>query len=111
MKRYVLVLNLLIMLIMVCAVSASAQSIPLHVSTPTASPSPAAEGSQTVTGRVTHLDIKGGAFSVKSGASKKTIQLKAGDGVDVLQLRRGERVVVTYANGVALSVQATRNTK
>ncbi|MGO9451851.1 MAG: hypothetical protein ACLQDV_12550 [Candidatus Binataceae bacterium] len=108
MKRYVVVLN---SIILACAVSASAQSIPLHVSSPTASPSPAAEGSQTITGRITHLDTKGGAFSVKSGSTKKTIQLKAGDGVDVLQLRRGERVVVTYANGVALTVQATRNLK
>ena len=66
---------------------------------------------QTITGRITKLDTKAGLFSVRAGANGKVVALRAGKNVDTNSLRRGERVVVTYVDGVALKVQATRSEK
>jgi hypothetical protein len=66
---------------------------------------------QTITGRITKLDTKAGLFSVRAGANGKVVDLRADKNVDTKSLRRGERVVVTYADGVALTVQATRSEK
>ncbi len=66
---------------------------------------------QTITGRITKLDTKAGLFSVRAGASGKVVDLRADKNVDTKSLRRGERVIVTYADGVALKVQATRSEK
>ncbi len=66
---------------------------------------------QTITGRIIKLDTKSGLFSVRAGASGKIVDLRADKNVDANSLRRGERVVVTYADGVALKVQATRSEK
>ena len=48
---------------------------------------------------------------MRAGASGKVVDLRADKNVDTNSLRRGERVVVTYADGVALKVQATRSEK
>ncbi len=66
---------------------------------------------QTITGRIIKLDTKAGLFSVRVGATRKVVDLRADKNVDTNSLRRGERVVVTYADGVALKVQATRSEK
>ena len=66
---------------------------------------------QTITGRIIKLDTKAGLFSVRAGASGKVVDLRAGKNIDTNSLRRGERVIVTYADGVALTVQATRSEK
>jgi hypothetical protein len=66
---------------------------------------------QTITGRISKLDTKAGLFSVRAGANGKVVDLRADKNVDTNSLRRGERVIVTYADGVALKVQATRSEK
>jgi hypothetical protein len=66
---------------------------------------------QTITGRITKLDTKAGLFSVRAGANGKVVDLRADKNLDTKSLRRGERVIVTYAEGVALTVQATRSEK
>jgi hypothetical protein len=87
-----------------------AQAIPVRVSTPTPTPN-ATEASETVTGRIVRIDVHASTFSVKAPNSRKAIQLKAGKDIDVSQLRRGERVVVTYSKGIATKVEATRATR
>jgi hypothetical protein len=37
------------------------------------------------------------------------LRLKAGDSVNLHQLRRGEQVAVTYSGGTATRVEATRS--
>ncbi len=108
MKRYLL--PIAIATVLVSAISVSAQSIPVKVSTPVPSPDPA-DSVETVTGRIVRLDTKTATFTVKASGSKKTVHLKAGNDVDVHQLRRGERVIVTYSNSTALKVEATRATR
>jgi hypothetical protein len=66
---------------------------------------------QTITGRITRLDTKAGLLSVRAGATGKVLDLRADKNIDTSSLRRGERVVVAYADGVALTVQATRSEK
>ena len=90
--------------------SAFAQSIPLAIATPTATPGPQTEATQTVTGRIVRLDKKAETFAVQAPGSVKAVQLKA-ENIKVNQLRRGERVIVTYSQGTALTVQATRSTR
>lgn len=65
---------------------------------------------ETITGRVTSLDTKAVKFAVRS-SDGKVVHLKAADQATLGQLRRGERVIVTYADGVALTIQATRSEK
>lgn len=106
MNRYA---TLTIAMLLASASPVFAQSIPLKISSP--SPSPAAEAAQTVTGRIIRLDLKAGTFAVKAFGSKKEVQLKAGEGIDVQRLRRGQRVVITYSNGIATKLVATRSTQ
>ncbi len=108
MKRYLPIAGALVLM---SATSLFAQAIPIKVSTPSPTPSANEEATQTVTGRITHLDTKTGSFTVRAVGSRKSVQLKAGNDVDIMQLRRGERVVVTYSGGTALKVHATRSTK
>jgi hypothetical protein len=87
-----------------------AQSIPLKI--PSATPTPAAaQAGETVAGRITHVDTKGGTFAVKSSDSEKVLKLKAADSVNLHKLRRGERVAVTYSGGTATRVEATRSAR
>jgi hypothetical protein len=65
---------------------------------------------ESITGRISSIDTKAGTFEVRSVAGK-VVHLKGSNQATTSQLRRGERVVVTYADGVALTVQATRNEK
>ena len=89
------------------ATSAFAQSIPLTVAS--ATPTPGASSSvPTVAGRIVRLDTKAKTFAVKPFGPGKVVQFNAGDDVDMHQLRRGERVIVTYSAGIATRVQATR---
>ena len=94
--------------IVLAATTSFAQSIPLTIASPTPTPA-AASSSPTVAGRIVRLDTKAKTFAVKPFGSGKPVQFTAGDEVDVHQLRRGERVVVTYAAGIATRVQATRS--
>jgi hypothetical protein len=90
------------------ATSSFAQSIPVTVAS--ATPTPAAASSvPTVAGRIVRLDTKAKTFAVKPFGSGKTVEFSAADDVDVHQLRRGERVIVSYAAGIATKVQATRS--
>jgi hypothetical protein len=61
---------------------------------------------ETFTGRVVKMDLNAGTFTVRR--NDKVITLNAG-GVDLKLVKRGERVIVTYSNGTALKVQATRD--
>jgi len=93
---------------LLAATSSLAQSIPLTIASPT--PKAAATSSvPAVAGRIVRLDTRAKSFSVKPFGSGKTVEFSAGDDVDIHQLRRGERVIVTYAAGVATRVQATRS--
>jgi len=90
------------------ATAAFAQSIPLTK----ASPSPtatAASTAPTVAGRIVRLDTKAKTLAVKPFGTGKVVEFNAADGVDMHQLRRGERVIVTYSAGIATKVQATRS--
>ena len=64
----------------------------------------------TVSGRITRLDIRARTFSVSKGGGQ-TVDLKAGENVNINLLKRGGRYVVTYSGDVAISVQATRNVR
>jgi hypothetical protein len=81
------------------------QSIPLKIPSPTPSP----QAGETVAGRITHVDTKAGTLAVKTSNSEKVLKLKAGDSVNLHQLRRGEQVAVTYSGGTATRVEATRS--
>jgi hypothetical protein len=61
---------------------------------------------ETFTGRVVRMDLNAGTFTVRR--QDKVITLNAG-GVDLKLVKRGERVIVTYSNGTALKIQATRD--
>ncbi len=61
---------------------------------------------QTFTGRVVRMDLNAGTFTVRR--DDKVITLNAG-GVNLKLVKRGERLIVTYSNGTALKVQATRD--
>ena len=61
---------------------------------------------ETFTGRVVRMGLNAGTFTVKR--DDKVITLSAG-GVDLKLVKRGERVIVTYSNGTALKVRATRD--
>jgi hypothetical protein len=84
----------------------AAQSAPPGASSADSSP-PKAE---TITGRVSAIDLKAGSFKVRN-TTGKSVTLKASKDLNLANLRRGERVVATYADGIALTVQATRNEK
>jgi hypothetical protein len=107
MNRYA---TLAIAMLVAAATPLFAQSIPLKVSSPSASPT-AATTAQTFTGRIVKLDLKAGTFTIKTFGSKKELQLKAGEDIDLNQLRRGQRVVVTYSGETATKVVATRSTQ
>ena len=96
------------LLVAMPAGSAVAQS---PAASTTNSPDSIKSETHTVTGRIVKLDTKSRIFSVRTGTSGKVIDLKADPSVDTGSLRRGERVVVTYAADVALKVQATRSEK
>jgi hypothetical protein len=66
---------------------------------------------ETITGRITKVDTQAGRFSVRAGDTRKVVDLIARKAIDTKSMRRGERVTVTYAKGIALTVQATRNEK
>jgi hypothetical protein len=63
----------------------------------------------TITGRVSSVDIKAGSFEVRSIDGK--VVRRGSKEVNPNRLRRGERVKVTYVDGFALTVQATRDEK
>jgi hypothetical protein len=65
---------------------------------------------ESITGRITSVDTKAGMFVVRA-IDGEIVHLHGSNQVAPNRLRRGERVVVTYANGVALTVQATRSEK
>ena len=93
---------------LLAATSGFAQSIPLTIAS--ATPTPGASSSvPTIAGRIIRLDAKAKTFAVKPFGPGKVVQFNAGDDVDVHQLRRGERVIVTYSSGIATKVQATRS--
>jgi membrane protein implicated in regulation of membrane protease activity len=64
----------------------------------------------TITGRVSSVDIKAGSFEVRS-IDGKVVRVRGSKEVNPNRLRRGERVKVTYVDGFALTVQATRDEK
>jgi len=66
---------------------------------------------ETITGRITKLDTASGKFSVRVGKDGRIVDLLARKDIDTKSMRRGERVIVTYTDGVALKVEATRNEK
>ena len=70
------------------------------------SPSGVAAPVETFTGRVVRMDLNAHTFTVRR--DDKVIKLNAGS-VDLKLVKRGERVIVTYSNGTALKVQATRD--
>jgi len=94
--------------ILLTASAAPGQSIPLQISTPTAAATPA-KAEQVVKGRIATLDTNAGTFSVKAAGSKKTMTLKVGGDIEISKLRRGQRVIVTYSDGVASKIEATRS--
>jgi hypothetical protein len=69
-------------------------------------PSGATAPVETFTGRVVRMDLNAHTFTVRR--HDKVIKLNAGS-VDLKLVKRGERVIVTYSNGTALKVQATRD--
>src|SRR5437762_13137192 len=101
MKQTLLALSAILL---ASATAGFAQSIPLKITSPTPTPS-AANASQTIAGKITKVDLNARTFSVRAADSKKAIVLKAGTEVDIEQLRRGQRVTVTHADGTALEVQ------
>src|SRR5215472_19068100 len=94
--------------IVLAATSTFAQSIPLTKASPSPSPA-AAPSTPTVAGRIVRMDTKAQTFAVKPFGSGKVVEFNAADDVDMHQLRRGERVIVTYTAGIATKVQATRS--
>jgi hypothetical protein len=107
MKRYV---PAAIAMLLAVVTPLFAQSIPLKIPSPTPSPS-AAQAGETVAGRITQVDTKAGTFALKANGSRKVLKLKAGDSVNLHQLRRGERVAVSYSDGTATRVETTRSAK
>jgi hypothetical protein len=105
MKRYV---PAAIAMLLAVVTPLFAQSIPVKIPSPTPAPS-AAQAGETVAGRIAQVDTKAGTFSVKANDSRKVLKLKAADSVNLHQLRRGERVEVTYSEGTATRVQATHS--
>jgi hypothetical protein len=83
---------------------------PVSAQTP-ASNATSAVATRIITGRIIRLDIRARTFSVKAGDTGNVVDLKASGDLNVSELRRGERVVVTYSQSVALKVQATRSEK
>jgi hypothetical protein len=61
---------------------------------------------ETFAGRITRLDTRAGTFSVTAGG--KTVDLRAGENVNVNHMRKGGRYIVTYSGDVALGIRATR---
>jgi len=90
------------------AIPAFAQTLAPEAGTAADQSHPAA-APETVTGRITKLDTKARTFSVRAGDTGRTVDLRAIRSVNVSHLRRGERVIVTHAGGIALKVQATRD--
>src|SRR5215471_16098471 len=102
MKRYV---PAAVAMLLAVAAPLLAQSIPLKIPSPTPSP----QAGETVAGRITHLDTRAGTLAVKTSDSEKVLKLKAGDSVNLHQLKRGQRVAVTYSGGTATRVEAARS--
>jgi hypothetical protein len=104
MKRYV---PAAVAMLLAVAAPLFAQSIPLKVPSPTPSP----QAGETVAGRIMHVDAKAGTLAVRAGGSEKVLKLKAGDSVNLHQLRRGQRVAVTYSGGTATRVETSRSAR
>ena len=87
-------------------------SIFAESSAPTAAASRAGSSTQTetITGRISSINTKAGTFDVRS-LNGAIVHLKGSKDANPNRLRKGERVIVTYASGVALTIQATRNEK
>jgi hypothetical protein len=100
MKHAILALGAIILAV----TAAFAQSIPLKITSPTPTPS-VSEAAQTVSGKITRVDAHANTFSLRATNSRKPIVLKAGNEIDIKQLRRGQRVTVTHADGTALQVE------
>ena len=106
-------------LLAVCALSVGpiigqARAADASPSAPAGAASPAAEAtseSQTMSGRITKVDVKTGIFSVRNSATRKPVELKAGPGIDPKSMQRGQRVTVTYSGNVASAIEANRSAK
>jgi len=61
---------------------------------------------KVVTGTVEALDAAKGTFSVKG--KKETLQLKAGEKVNISDIKVGDKITATYSEGVASKVVAAK---
>jgi|SRR5271166_6853456 len=113
MKNSISRLLLALTVVAVVAAPAFSQSSISKDSNQTPVPSGNASEAQqeTITGRIIKVDTKAGRFSVRAGNNGKVLDLLARKDIDTKSMRRGERVIVTYAQGIALKVEATRNEK
>ena len=101
MKRIVLIVTAALLVVGV-GVPALVQKVAAADSPPSGVTAPV----QTFTGRVVRMDLNAGTFTVKR--HDQVITLNAG-AIDLKLVKRGERVIVTYSNGTALKVRATRD--
>jgi hypothetical protein len=101
MKRTVLIVTAALLVVSV-GVPALVRKVAASDSPPSGATAPV----EIFTGRVVRMDLNAGTFTVRR--HDKVITLNAG-GVDLKLVKRGERVIVTYSNGTALKVQATRD--
>ena len=65
--------------------------------------------SHQFTGTVEAVDAAAGTFTVKG--KKGNVELKAGDKVKLGDVKVGDKVVVRYAEGTALSLKAVKSAK
>jgi hypothetical protein len=111
-KQQIIVLSLAFVLASRCIGTALAQPSGTNLPIPITGAAGAASKSnvKSITGRISSLDITKGTFTIRA-ASGESVHLKGSKSASPASLRKGERVVVTYEDGVALSVQATRATR
>ena len=65
---------------------------------------------QTIAGRIVRLDVKSAAISVRSNDTGKVLDLKVAKS-EIVLLRQGQRVIVTYSGRTATKIEATRSVK
>jgi uncharacterized lipoprotein NlpE involved in copper resistance len=90
------------------AVSAEKSAVSAEKSA-TAAKKPAKPKAQQVTGTVEAVDAAAGTFTVKG--KKGNVDLKAGEKVNLGDVKVGDKVVVKYADGTASSVKAVKAAK
>jgi len=92
------------------AASPAAAAAAPAAAAPAAAPE-AAAGGDTITGRITKVDLKGGTFAVKDATTGKSVTLNKGS-LDLKKFRRGSRVTVAYgADNTATDIKANRAAK